>query len=606
MLRASLKTTGVALLAAAAFALAPARAWVAFAQAPQPATGVRFAELREADARAWLGYLASDLLQGRQAFTEGYGLAAAFIAEQLKTLGVKPLGEDGSYFQTVRRNGYRVTRNSSVSVTVKGQTRTFRHGDHVSFPVQSGGTQTVTFSGAEFAGYGLVALNAAAPHNDFADRDVKGRLVVWLPGAPAALSTGARGGGRGLGGNRANYMIQTLGAGGVISFQPAAAAATPAEAALAEAQSALTEAQQAVATAQAQVRASARGGRGGARRGGARGGGADGPDLTTVVNVNAAQPPQISADEEFLRFLFSAAPTGFDDLQARAGKGEPLEPFTLEGVSVTVQIDNTYDVLSTEMTKNVVGMVEGTDPKLRATYVLFGAHLDHVGYRESAGTRGTNPGDGPPDLIFNGADDDGSGSTALLGIAKAFAAGPKPRRSVIFVWHAAEEAGLLGSRYFADFPPVPIDTVQAAFNIDMIGRNRDDDASEANTVYVIGADRISTDLHNLLIGTNAELPKPLTIDFEYNDPADPNSFYTRSDHYSYAVKGIPVAFFFTGTHPDYHGPGDHADKIIYPKLVRIAQLVYQTGFAVADTDRVLERDNRGPRAGRGFSGAIAQ
>jgi hypothetical protein len=616
MRRTSLKTASVAIVVAAAFAVVPARPWSVLAQgpapaaapAPAPATGVRFAQLSQTDAQEWLTYLASDLLQGRQVFTEGYGLAAAYIAGHLKTWGLKPLGDDGTYFQTVKRRGYRVTRNSSVTVTVKGQSRTFRHGDHVTFPIQSGGNQKLSFTNVEFAGYGVVALSGSTPHNDFAGRDVKNKLVVWLPGTPASVSSGGRGGRGGLGGNRASYIVQTLGAAAVLGFAPAPAAATPADEALAQAQTALTEAQQAVASAQAQVRGSGRGRRGGAAgaRGG-RGGQTGGADFSTVLNVDNVTPPQITADEEFHRFLFSAAPTTFDDLLARAGKGEPLAPFTLDNVSVTIQVDNTYDVVSTELTKNVVGMVEGTDPQLRSTYVMFGAHLDHVGYQQSPGGRSGAPaGGGEPDLIFTGADDDGSGSTAVLGIAKAFATGPRPRRSVVFVWHAGEEAGLLGSRYFADFPPVPLEHVQAQFNIDMIGRNRDDDTGQASTVFIIGADRISTDLHNLVVATNAGLRQPLAIDFEYNDPSDPNSFYTRSDHYSYAVKGIPVAFFFTGTHPDYHGAGDHVDKIIFPKLVRIAQMIYQTGFAVANTDRVLERDNRGPRAGRGFSGPLAK
>jgi len=317
--------------------------------------------------------------------------------------------------------------------------------------------------------------------------------------------------------------------------------------------------------------------------------------------------PQITADEEVFNFLFSAAPAKFADVRAKAEAGQPLPAFPLSNVKVSVSIDNTFEVVSTELTKNVVGMVEGSDPKLKDTYVFFGAHLDHLGYRQSAAAgRGgsAGAGAGPADLIYNGADDDGSGSTALLTIAQAFATGPKPRRSVVFVWHAGEEAGLLGSQYMADFPVVPLEKVQAQFNIDMIGRNRDDDPAQANTVFVIGADRISTDLHNLVVETNAGLSKPLTLDFEYNDPADPNSFYTRSDHYSYAAKGIPIAFFFTGTHPDYHGPGDQVEKILFPKLVRIAQMVYQAGFAAANTDRTLVRDNLGPRTGRGWTGAI--
>jgi hypothetical protein len=595
------RTTGLAILAVATLAIVPARPWSLLAQAPAPAAGVRFAQLSQSDTREWLTYLASDLLQGRQAFTEGYGLAAAYVAEHLKTWGLKPLGDDGSYFQTVRRRGYRVTRNSAVTVEVNGRSRTFRHGDHVTFP-PTGGRQTLTFDSVEFAGYGIVALNAAAPHNDFAGKDLKGKLVVWLPGTPAALAGGR--GGRGAGGvNRSNYIVQTLGASAVMAFGPAPPAPTAADEALARAQTSLTEAQQAVATAQAQVRGRGPAGRRGGGAGGARGGrAAQEPDVTTVLKIDNVVPAQISADEEFYRFLFSAAPASFDDLRARAEKGDTLAPFTLANTKVTIQVENTYDVLSTEMTKNVVGMVEGSDPKLRATYVLFGAHLDHIGYQTAATGRGAAGAE--PDLIFNGADDDGSGSVALMAIAKAFATGPRPRRSIIFVWHAAEEAGLLGSRYFADFPPIPLEAVQAGFNIDMIGRNRDDQASQANTVFVVGADRISTDLHNLVVATNDGMAQPLTLDFEYNDPSDPNSFYTRSDHYSYAAKGIPVAFFFTGTHPDYHGAGDHVDKILFPKLVRIAQLIYQAGFGVANTDRVLERDNRGPRAGVGFTGAL--
>ena len=138
----------------------------------------------------------------------------------------------------------------------------------------------------------------------------------------------------------------------------------------------------------------------------------------------------------------------------------------------------------------------------------------------------------------------------------------------------------------------------------MIGRNRDNDPGMANTVFVIGADRISTDLHNLLVSQNGALSTPLTLDFEYNDVNDPNSFYTRSDHYSYASKGIPIAFFFTGTHPDYHANSDSVDKILFDKQARVAQLVYQAGFAVANSERTLARDNKGPRAGRGWSGRL--
>jgi Zn-dependent M28 family amino/carboxypeptidase len=254
-----------------------------------------------------------------------------------------------------------------------------------------------------------------------------------------------------------------------------------------------------------------------------------------------------------------------------------------------------------------VGMVEGADPRLKDTYVLFGAHLDHVGYATTdQDIKGRVNIPLAADRIWNGADDDGTGSTAELGIAKAFAKGPRPRRSVVFIWHAGEEADLYGSRYNADFPVVPLDKVQCELNIDMIGRNRDNDPSEANTVFVIGADRISTDLHNVIVDTDATLAAPMTLDYTYNDPNDQNSFYTRSDHYSYASKGIPIAFFFTGTHPDYHANSDSVEKILFDKQARVAQLVYRTGFAVANSERALERDNKGPRAGVGYSGRIGR
>ena len=133
-----------------------------------------------------------------------------------------------------------------------------------------------------------------------------------------------------------------------------------------------------------------------------------------------------------------------------------------------------------------------------------------------------------------------------MGLARAFAQGPKPKRSLLFVWHTGEESGLWGSRYNADFPIVPIEKIVAQLNIDMIGRNRNDKPEEANTVYLVGSDRISTELHNLSEDANAKMATPMKLDYELNDPADPESIYTRSDHYSYAAKGIPIIFYTTG------------------------------------------------------------
>jgi hypothetical protein len=639
MSRRSFRTSLVICLGVAALSAVLWRPWTLSAQGLSPA-GNKLASIAQSDLKEYLSYLASDALQGRQVYTEGYGLAAAYVAEHLRSWNLKPMGDAG-FFQTVKLRSYRVTRNSSVTVEANGQSRTFKHGDHVTFAANAGGRQTLTFDGAEFVGYGIFTLAGPQtnnlPFDDYKGRDVRNKLVVWLPGTPSLLvpapdpaqPAGGRGGrGGGVGGNRSNYAVQNGGAAAVLSFAggPALAApavpAGPAQDALLKAQAALAQASAAVNDAQAAVAQAMSGGRAGA--GGGRGGGggagrgqaaAPAADFTSVQNVDAKTPPLVTADAEFFEFLFSGSPAKFADLRAKAERGEQIAGFVVPA-RITINIDNQYEAISTQLTKNVVGMVEGSDPKLKETYVFFGAHLDHIGYRQSAAAgRGGGRGagavtpTGEPDLINNGADDDGSGSTALLGIAKAFATGPKPRRSVVFVWHAGEESGLLGSRYMADFPVVPLERIQAQLNMDMIGRSQDDKPEYANSVFVVGADRISTDLHNLVVDVNAKQTKPLTLDYELNDPtppADPrmNNIYGRSDHYSYAAKGIPIAFFFTGLHVDYHQAGDQVEKIDFPKLTRIAQLVYETGYAIANTDRVLERDNRGPRAGKGYSGKI--
>ena len=625
--------------------------WKLVAQAPGPATGVRYAQISENDLKGWLSYLASDELQGRQVFTEGYGRATQYIADQLKGFGVKPIGENGTYFQPVKLKGYKVTRNSTVTIEANGQSRTFKHGDHVTFGTNSGGKQTLTFNGVEFVGYGLAT--------DYEARDLKGKLIVTVPnlappparggvpavpGTPAAPATGARGGG-------AAGAI-TRGAAAAINFAAAPAAPTQAEQALAQALTALNQANAAVTQAQQALRG--RGGRGGNAQPAARG--AQTADLTTVLRMDASVTPNFAADETFFEALFNGSSVSFADIRAKAEKGEPITPVSLPA-KVTINIDNTYDVINEQITHNVVGMVEGTDATLKNTYVLFGAHLDHVGYSQTGagrgsgtnacrqrspaaqaavvaagkvvqrpparggggggagGGRGNNAAAAPAgpavpfdqrDLVSNGADDDGSGSTSILGIAKAFATGPKPKRSVVFVWHAGEEAGLYGSRYNADFPIVPNDKIQAQLNMDMVGRDDCDniEGDYTNTVFLVGADRISTDLHNLVIQTNQTLARPLALDYEMNDPNDPEGVYTRSDHYSYAQKGIPIVFFTTGLHPDYHRITDTVDKIQFPKMTRIAQLAYEVGFSIANSDKVLERDNKGPRTGFGSKAEV--
>jgi hypothetical protein len=526
------------------------------------ADAIRVEPLKE-----WLTFLASDELQGRRTYSEGLGTAAAYIAERLKEWGVKPVGDNGTYFQTVKVLGIRNNSRSTVTVEVNGRSRTFKDGEAVTLPRNQGGKQTIA-ADVVFAGYGLQLRDAKI--DDYAGIDPTGKIVVWLgPQAPARAGDVS---GRLLGA-RSRQAIEK---GAVAAIGPPS-------------------------------QIGGRGGRGAGVRGEATVVDPEtAPHFTTVQRFDAPVAPAAAAQDAFFEFLFSGSEVPYAELKAKAERREPLPSFALKNVKVTFTIDPDYTVVRTQLTKNVVGVVEGTDPQLRDTYVVYGAHYDHSGYVEGAprGGRGNRPAADPNDRIYNGADDDGSGTVAIMAIARAFAQGPRPRRSLLFVWHAGEESGLLGSRYNADFPVVPIEKMVAQLNMDMVGRNRDDKPEQSNTVYVIGSDRISTELHNINEDANASLSKPLTMDYELNDPADPQSFYTRSDHYSYAVKGIPVLFYFTGTHADYHQVSDTVDKIVFEKIQRIAQLAYETGRRVANLNRVPTRDNKGPRAGKGWKGKI--
>jgi hypothetical protein len=232
-------------------------------------------------------------------------------------------------------------------------------------------------------------------------------------------------------------------------------------------------------------------------------------------------------------------------------------------------------------TQNVVALWEGSDPTLKAEMVAIGAHYDHVGTNQNA------PGE---DKIWNGADDDGSGTVAVLSIAEALAkAKTRPKRSILFVWHAGEEKGLWGANYFNRFPTVDIKKVIAQLNIDMIGRSKkagdtnpkNKDLSGENAIYVIGADMMSSTLGAITKGTNDAYLK-MTYDYRYDDPKDTNQFFFRSDHYHYAVNGIPIAFWFDGVHEDYHQPTDHPDKIDYAKMEKVTRTIFLTMLELAD------------------------
>jgi hypothetical protein len=541
------------------------------------AAGGGLSSIAPDDLREWLTYVSSDELAGRDTFSPGLGLAAGYIQSYLKQWNVRPAGDRGTYLQAVRVLGIRATSRSTVTVRVGGDSRTFVDGEDISLPRQQGGARAVTATRVEFAGYGLHVPEANLA--DYAGTDVRGAAVVWL-------------GANGPKGFDAQRYRQLL---------------TGRHRYATDQQHALAVIAPAANGAGGEIPPPARG-RGAAAPATGRGAAAPAPDFVTARRLDTPVAPTITASDAFLTFLFSKAPTPYAELKRKAAAQEPLPSFRLEGVSITINIDVDYAVVRTQLTHNVVGIVEGSDPVLRQTYVAMGAHYDHVGYAEREPPQGSERPAGAPgrvtpgtgaDRIWNGADDNGSGTVGLMALARAFAEGPRPKRSLLFVWHTGEEEGLYGSRYFADYPTVPIDAIVAQLNIDMIGRNRDDRPEQAGTVYLVGSDRISSELHEINRQANRALPRPLTLDYEMNDPSDPEQIYFRSDHYSYAVKGIPVIFFTTGLHADYHANTDEVSKIDFEKVARITGLVYETAERLANLDRAPARDNRGPRAGKG-------
>ncbi|MEE3034296.1 MAG: M28 family metallopeptidase [Bacteroidota bacterium] len=221
-------------------------------------------------------------------------------------------------------------------------------------------------------------------------------------------------------------------------------------------------------------------------------------------------------------------------------------------------------------TENVVAIIPGTE--IPEEYIIISAHLDHVGIKNGE--------------IYNGADDDGSGNVAMLEIAEAFQIAVnennRPKRSIIFLHVTGEEKGLLGSRYYTEKPLYPLEKTVANLNIDMIGRldpKRVD--KDPNYIYLIGSDKLSNELHEVSENINKNYTN-LIFDYTYNDDNDPNRFYYRSDHYNFAKNNIPVIFYFSGTHEDYHQPTDTADKINYEILQKRAKLIFHTAWELAN------------------------
>ena len=293
-------------------------------------------------------------------------------------------------------------------------------------------------------------------------------------------------------------------------------------------------------------------------------------------------PNLFTISENIAREIMGA---GYDSAKNVMSTGDP-QPRTYSA-NVLLSVDKATNKLSSS---NVIGYLEGTDKK--EEYVVLTAHYDHLGKRNDS-------------TIFYGADDDGSGTVTILELAEAFTKakqqGKGPRRSIVFMTVSGEEKGLWGSAYYGDHPVFPLEKTTANLNIDMIGRTdpKRQKPDSVNYVYVVGDHMLSSELRPISESMNKKYTK-LGLDYKYNEPNDPERIYYRSDHYNFARKGVPIIFYFNGTHNDYHRITDTPDKINYDLMKKRAQLVFYTAWEMANRNDLLKRDIPLDAAPRGF------
>jgi len=508
----------------------------------QKAAPVSLATERGADSitvtqiRDYLSFIASDTFEGRDTPSRGLDTVAQFLAMSLSRLGLKPGGDDGTFFQKIA-----LRRIAFDKAETRAQTdnRALTLGDDYLPLARPADIQS---SPLVFAGNGwfIKSKNIDA----YKGIDAKGKIaIVFTPldGPPRGATRADISGKRGEEWMTPAEYAFKQGAAGIVMV--------PDFHYLANWESHRT--------------------------------GIIEQGITNVERFQTASTqlsPGVIATPRLANLLLYGEKQDARSIYEAAFSGQRLEPFVLSAQkTLSLNIKVKSEALATQ---NVVAVFEGSDPVLKNEYVALGAHYDHVG----VGT----PINGDP--IYNGADDDASGTTALLAMAEALTkARSRPKRSVLFVWHAGEEKGLWGSRYFTEYPTIPLDRIVTNINLDMIGRSkkegdtnpRNSELSGPNEIYVIGPKMMSTELAELIESVNKQYLN-LTYDFRYDDLADPNRYFYQSDHYSYAVKGIPVVFFFAGEHEDYHRPSDSSDKINYQKMEKVTRSIYMMVWEIAN------------------------
>jgi hypothetical protein len=508
------------------------------ASATVPTAARQSAELiTSAQLRDYLYFVASDEMEGRDTPSRGLNTVAKFIALNLSRWGLKPAGDNGTYFQKFPLR----SRKLDVPKTeAELNGRKFTFGEDF-FAALSAGTASGQLV---YVGHGWVIKNKNI--DAYRGVDIKDKIVIFYGGGlPKGASLTDLVGSQGTDWDTPSEYAWKHGAKGAIIIPDSRVLTT--------------------LTARRQVVLEQRGTF----------------NPPSEQETGTSQMPMITASPAMIQALFEGEKIAATEIFTRREAGDPGESFELSPQKrMTFTVANTFDETQTQ---NVVGILEGSDPVLKNEYVAVGAHYDHVGMRAaSAATNG--------DRIYNGADDDGSGTVTVLAMAEALSHSPqRPKRSVLFIWHTGEEKGLWGSQYFTDNPTVPLEKIITQLNIDMIGRSkRAGDTTPANRsltgpdeIYVIGSKMMSTDLGQLSEAVNKSYLN-LAFNYLYDNPADPNRFFFRSDHFNYARKGIPIIFYFDGEHEDYHKVGDSPDKIDYQKMERVARTICVTLLELAN------------------------